>query len=652
MVLFMFRGLLSELPVLIFFFLVSFTPAYAQDDDCGRGNKKAEKYYNQALTEYNAKNYRSLDINLRKALEEDNEFVDAYLLKARLAEEAGNHKAMADALGKALEICPDIAPSAYFKLGSYFFSLRQYEDALTNLRKFSEYGDIKPEEAARAGKLIETIKFRLDALSNPVPFDPESVEGISTAADEYLPIISPDNEIAFFTRRFSKESRNNLTQQLTEEFTFSRFENNMFGKGEKMPPPFNTNEKEGGATVTIDNKHLYFTICRPEQKGINCDIYYSGLKNNTWQAITNMGEHMNDPLQWDSQPSISSDGNTLYFASTRDGGFGGIDIYKCTRDEDGKWGKPVNLGPGINTSGNEKSPFIHTDSKTLYFSSDSLTGMGGYDIFYSRQLDNGEWQKPKNIGYPINTESDDLGFFVSTDGKTGYFASNKLQGKGGWDIYSFFLYPEARPERVLFIKGELKDEITGKPLRSHIEFKDTQTMEVYRVNVDSATGQYVSALNFRNDYIMTVKGKDIIPVSRYISKDDTAFAGVSKLNLSSSKVEVGKPYTLNDIYFATNSFSLTDASQFVLLQFADFLKENPSLKILIEGHTDNVNDDQSNLILSENRAKAVYDFLVSSEIEPSRLSFKGFGESRPVSSNDTEAGRARNRRTQFVVLSR
>ena len=175
-------------------------------------------------------------------------------------------------------------------------------------------------------------------------------------------------------------------------------------------------------------------------------------------------------------------------------GLGGYDIYKTTKDKDGEWGIPENLGPGINTAGNEKAPFIHTDSQTLYFSSDGLMGLGGYDIFYSRLNENGTWSEPKNIGYPINSFDDDVGFFVSTDGHYGYFASNKFDGFGGWDLYSFDLYEEARPEKVLLVRGKITvREFTGFK-DTKVEIKNVESKKITELEVDSITGEYFGAV--------------------------------------------------------------------------------------------------------------------------------------------------------------
>ncbi|MEC8832081.1 MAG: OmpA family protein, partial [Bacteroidota bacterium] len=354
--------------------------------------------------------------------------------------------------------------------------------------------------------------------------------------------------------------------------------------------------------------------------------------------------------------TVTSDNKTIYFTSNRKGGTGGLDIYKTEKDTAGKWGPPVNLGEVINTTGNEKSPFIHPDKQTLYFSSDGHRGLGGYDIFISRMKKNKDkgsrekgikWVKPVNIGYPINGEDDDLGFFVSTDGKTGYFSSTNTSEKyrsfGGWDLYHFSLYEGARPEKVLFLKGDLKGE-DGKPIENaKMELTNVRTKEVTEVEVDAKMGKYATVITLEeeDDYIMNVTKENYAFTSKYISSKEAVEKveeGKQTLDfdLEIKEVVVDEPYMIDNIQFASNSSSvLTVESMLILDGFTKYLITNNEMEVAIYGHTDAVGSDNDNLSLSENRARSVKDYLVLSGISTSRLAFKGFGESRPVATNDT-----------------
>jgi len=306
----------------------------------------------------------------------------------------------------------------------------------------------------------------------------------------------------------------------------------------------------------------------------------------------------------------------------------------------------------INTKGSEKSPFFHSDGQTLYFSSTGQMGYGSYDIFFSKLDKDNNWQVPKNIGYPINSENDDLGFFVSTDGRSGYFASNKLKGLGGWDIYTFPLYKEARPERVLFLKGALKNENNQMITDGRVELKNTRTKEITTVDVDSLTGKYVAVVAFNDDHILTVKQPGKAFSSEYLSMSDSTLNKPKQLDVEIQQIEVGKNYRINSIYFETNSAEVNLQTISIIEELAGFLNENPTVNIAIQGHTDNVGDAQTNLKLSQDRSRHVYETLVKNGIIAERLSSTGYGATKPVSSNQTEKGRALNRRTEFTITAK
>ncbi|MCX6297013.1 MAG: OmpA family protein, partial [Bacteroidetes bacterium] len=314
----------------------------------------------------------------------------------------------------------------------------------------------------------------------------------------------------------------------------------------------------------------------------------------------------------------------------------------------------------INTSGDEKSAFIHSDFQTLYFSSDGLPGVGGFDIFFSKKGPDGKWGEPKNIGIPINTARDDLGFFVSTDGHLGYFASNepsRTNGKsvGKYDIFSFELYKEARPDEVAFFKGKIEDFGHGEPTGFKVEVKDVVTNKITEGMVDTITGNYAVVVNtkVKNDLIISVKKDNYAFNSKLIKKDSLINSKPVKLDLEVDSIQVGKTYTLNNIYYKTNSADLDPSSAVVIDEFADFLKAHPTIKIEVRGHTDNVGDAKSNLSLSTDRAFSVRDLLISKGINEKRLiNFKGYGASMPIANNTTEAGRAKNRRTEFVIIEK
>ena len=622
-------------------------------------DKKTDKIYQEGIEYLKKRSYNLAGQQMRRVVNVEPGCVDAYFVLGivNFKKADNNFREAEKNFLKVIELCPDYDVYAYYYLGEIYYGQEKFGPALKNLDEFLKDVDKikKDEDYNRAVDLHKFSKFYLDMIKNPVPFAPKVVDGISTRENEYLPILSPDNQMALFTREIKLEpGRNSLFREtkLKEKFLYSlRDSLGAFAAGEEMPEPFNINDNEGGATLTADNNTLYYTVCKYDnvKKYLNCDIYYSEFAGYYWSEIKSVSSKINLPGSWESQPTISPDGRTLYFVSDRSGGFGGYDIYRSIKGETGDWGTPINLGPLINSTGNEKSPFLHPDEKTLYFSSDGWMGLGGYDVFFVRQDEHGMWTKPRNIGYPINSTEDEVGFFVSTDGTQGFFASNKFNGKGGWDLYSFDLYDAARPEKVLFIKGNVKSEFSAEPLKAHIELKNLETKKISNIPMDTITGNYVAVAPFNSDYIMTVKKAGHVYESKYIAKVDSMFKLPAKVDIEMKPIELNKSYRINDIYFPFNSFDLTNESKVVLDQLIDFLHENQSISIEIQGHTDNIGTDASNLKLSESRAQSVYNYLVEKDVSATRLSYKGFGKSVPVAGNDTGEGRAKNRRTVFVI---
>jgi len=697
-----------------------------------------------------------------------------------------------------IEHCSDFHADCYYLLGVINYSQAEMDEAIKWFKKFKDFkhADYErfPEDYAKKVQDIDDVIKDYDEeqalLKNKVPFDPMLVTNVSSEEfPEYFPMISPDNELMFFTRKVDVREIGSFVAVMEEHFSFATRSNisTPFDKGQKFSAPFNTGEftSYGAATMSVDNKEMIICACKDEMQNsgksyLNCDLYRteyerSGKGGNdfTWTPLENMGDGINTPNGWEGQPTLSADGNIMYFTAmrptTKDN-----DIYVVYRDKNGKWGNAMPFDE-INTAGKDKSPFLHQDSETLYFVStctDERKGAGGLDIFYIRK-ENGKWSKPKNIGIPINSPDDELGIFVSTNGELAYYSSRT---GGDWNIYAFELYAEARPSAVTIMKGELNDE-NGKPITdATIEVAYDGTGEKSTVRVNGNDGKYAVVVKnpTKQDVMVTVKKegyafdsklitkeefaqqaqtapKDIalankktdeVPsirpktevsssvnsdvavnvsaknsptnnstqaksstvsnsskadskvtetknssspsspkveskVTETVSANNTSPKTVSgnsisksssskslpiatskntpvsmpKNNLVIKKLEVGVPYTINDILFATNSSELSDRSKFILREFSNFLKENPSSKILIQGHTDNAGDATINLNLSQKRAEAVKDYLISLSISADRLNAKGYGDTMPKLANTTETNKAKNRRTDFVLES-
>ena len=631
-------------------FLFVFGLSAQDNNDCFVQKKRSVKLMkklNQNLPHYSFSDVK----NVLKGIEEKEgisaQIYDMYALIYWLKEDVLKSREYAK---KCLNLCPEKFSTSNYIMGMIHFQLRDYQICADYIEKASEIG-LKNRFKEDATITLENSRILAQIMRDTVPYNPEIVKGVSTEADEYLPLISPDQEIALYTRRGLRDEYGVIDKK-SEDFVFSEGSMEDFNEGEEMAYPFNQNNNEGGATITIDNKILYFTICSQFYTSYNnCDIYYVEKdKDGEWSDLKPM-KSINNPKSWESQPSISSDGTTLVFASDRRGGFGGIDLYIVKKDEFGYWGVPQNMGEIINSTLNEKSPFFHVDGETMYFASQQFPSLGGYDIFMSKLGEDNKWKKPHNLGYPINTEDDELGMFVTTDGQTAYFCSNKLDGVGGWDLYSFDLYEKVKPERVLFIKGDIKDSEGILVDSVSLELKNITTNEITKISVNG--GKYVSALTLEDsdDVLITFNKEGYAFNSHYISSTDESFSGPAKMDVEINKVESGKTFELNNIYFATDSFNINKVTKSILTEFSNYLKENSNLKLLISGHTDDVGNKEDNLILSTNRARSVYTFLVESGVDESRLNYKGFGEDRPIYDNSTRKGRAKNRRTECTIVN-
>lgn len=677
---------------LILLMLVFCLPFYLwsqeDEDPCQQNvDKKYEKLFKKARDLQNKGNRSEAQAIYSDILDEFPEYLDAnyyYAMSYYYPIQRNNmiidNKTFAqraiDAFNRINVVCPThkIVHNLYGARLAY-----RMEDFQTAI-KFAKVlidnpDDCKMEDLDEAEVLLRAAKFYDKVLNHPVPFDPIPVYGISTKYDEYLATISPDGEQFYFTRRMPYSDPNSYfnDKDSREFFSISTIgKNGKFGMGTPLPHPFNQSENEGSPTINATNDYLIFSKMTPhktvkqlENGGTqtrvypNFDLYSSEYINGEWTEPQSLGPKINLPDFYESQPSLSSDGSTLFFVSDRPGGLGKnmeettLDIWFSTRDVNGGWSAPVNLGATINTPGNEKSPFLHTDSRTLYFSSDTHRGLGGFDIFYAKLDDKNRWQTPENIGHPINTEHDEVDFFVSLDGKTAYFSSNNL-GTNDWNIYQFELYEEARPRNMVLIKGEVSSD-DGDLSGTIVEIRDTASQVIATAKVNEISGKYAIATEVDKEkpveIVVNVKKPGHSFDTKLITTENLVNS-VAHSDAEVKKVESGKSYDLHDIHFGTNLHNLTPRSMRIIDLFVEFLTENPTIKVEIQGHTDNIGDDNANQVLSEKRAQSVYDYVISKGIKASRLRYKGYGENSPIASNDTAEGRAKNRRTVFLIYEK
>ena len=464
---------------------------------------------------------------------------------------------------------------------------------------------------------------------------------INSAESEYLPCLTIDGKEFFFTRR---------VRGFDEDFFSAKWDGKDWVKAAPLGGNVNTDQNEGAQMISQDGQWLVFTACNRKDGWGSCDIYISFLTPQGWSEGTNLGGQINTD-QWESQPCLSPDKRDLYFASKRPGGYGGSDIYVSHLQLNGEWTSPENLGPQINTSGDEASPFIHADNQTFYFTSNGLQGYGGPDLFYCRKGPKGDWSVPENLGYPINTIYDEGTLFIAADAKTAYYTSDRTDSKGGLDIYSFELPDNVRPYKTLWVKGQVLDKKTKKGLPSAVELIDLTTKQtISKVQTDER-GNYLITLPVGKDYAFNVNRKGYLFYSDNFFLSNRSPDSTYEKNIPLQPIEANASVVLKNVFFDVNKFDLKLESEAELDKLVQLMNDNPTVKIQIGGHTDNVGKPADNLVLSNNRAKAVVTYLVSKNISAQRLTAKGFGETQPVADNKTEEGRAMNRRTEMKVIS-
>jgi len=625
-------------------FLILFTGvAMAQESSYSTTNKEAIKYFALANRAVDDGMFDEAITQLQKAIDKDEKFTEAHALIADVYRLKKNNKQAVESYRKVIAINPDFGRAIYIKLGEVEAIEGQYDEAKKHLEKYLTYPNITSSNSAFAQKVIANCNFAINAIQHPVPFKPVNMgPEVNTAADEYSPVATADEKTLIFTRQINAN----------EDFYQSNKTNNKWQTATYLSNNINTpNFNEGSESISQDGKFLFFTGCnRPDGMG-RCDIYVAQKKGDDWGKPFDLSAPVNTS-GWESQPSISADGRTLYFVSNRKGGYGGYDIWKSKLTDKG-WGEPENLGPNINTAGNEQSPFIHADDSTLYFCSNGWPGMGGQDLFVSKLGKDGKWQKPENLGYPINTNGDESGLTISANGSTAYFSSNTLGGFGGFDIYTFDMPVNIRPRMVTYVKGIVSDLKTKLPLEAAVEIIDLQNnLPVYQDFSSAEKGDFLATLTSGKNYGLNISKDGYLFYSENFSLVGHQPNNPFDISVLLEPIEIGNKVILKNIFFDTNKFDIKPDSKPELDKLVNFLTLNPTLHVEISGHTDNVGNDQANQILSEARAKAVFAYLINNKIDPARLVYKGYGKTQPIAPNETEEGRSQNRRTEFKIIAK
>lgn len=627
--------------ILLLFCLLLSIPAAAQP---GSSNRRAQLAFEKAGELLRNQQYEHAIASLEKAISIDPEFAAAYQQLGDVYRRQRNYEIAAKKYEKVTQLDPTLTPLTWFGLGESLLHIGNYHEALAALKRYRNTPGLRPDGKRLNDKYIADCEFAIKAVSEPVAFSPQNPgPAINSPYDEYFPRLTADQQTIIFTRK--KDNRENFFESSRD--STDKWQEAEFLKGQVNSERYN----EGAHCISPDGKYLFFTGCnRPDGLG-SCDIYVSRREGDRWGKPYNLGAPVNTP-GWEAQPALAADGRTLYFVSNRQGGQGGYDIWKTSLTADGQWAEPQNLGPAINTPYDENSPYIHADNQTLYFASNGWPGLGDKDIFKSRMDTSGHWEQPVNLGYPINDHHEQSALTVSMNGSRAFFATRRPDAIGGLDIYAFQLPVASRPDPVAYLKGIIVDAEGNDPLQAEVTVTDIATNQVlYNELADYEDGTFLAPLPFGKTYALHVNQPGYLFFSEsYPLEDSLKINDAYEIRIPLSRIKVGKSETLSNIFFETDRYALLPQSKSDLEQLVRFLDQNGQVLVEISGHTDNTGTEAYNQQLSEKRAKAVYDYLAQAGISAQRLRFKGYGQSRPIATNDTPEGRQLNRRTDFTVI--
>ena len=629
---------------LIFFIAFAYA-ANAQTYNAEKINKKAVDLYERALSKLQNDQFKESIPLLKKAIETDGKYADATLSLASVYGELKNYKTSVEYFEKGRAI-----DTGYFRFFNLPYSINlaglgRFNDALHAINDFLNIKELSDKSLKSGEYRKRTYEFGIQ-YANRYPagnyvFTPANLgDSVNSEKSEYYPSITINDSQFVFTRR---------GEGFREDFFEATIlQNKKYTKSKLINGDINLEPSKGAINISQDGEWLIFAGYNFPGGYGDFDLYISYDTPTGWSEPENLGRNINTE-SWESSPSVSPDKRALYFSSNRPGGYGGKDLYVSYRMPNGRWGPAKNMGSSVNTSGDELAPFIHADNATLYFTSDGLPGYGNSDIFLCRKGPNNEWSIPQNLGFPINTIENEGSLFVSADGKTAFYASDRSDSRGGLDIYTFELRPDVRPAKTLYVKGKVYDVKTGKGLPSGVELIDNANQQsVTNVQTDE-TGHYFITLPTGKDYTFIVNRKGYLFFSELFPLSKNEPDSTYNKDIPMRPIELNASLVLKNILFETKSAQLQAISLIEINKLLQLLTENPTLKVQINGYTDNVGLPASNSKLSTGRAKAVVDYLMNKGIDIKRLLYKGFGEAKPVADNKTEAGRAMNRRTEFVV---
>ena len=620
---------------------------FSQNYNPDKINAKALDTYDEAIVLLKDGMIKESIPVLQNCIALDSNFVDAYL---SLGAAYGQLK-MYSASVLQYEIAKQ-KDSLYFKVYQLPYAINlagqgNFKKALELVDSFLSIPKLTDRSINAAKYRKKCFEFAIDYQTKHPDqdlyhFNPVNLgDSVNSIYAEYYPTVTVSDNILVFTR---------AGIHMREDFMESSMSKKGFSFAKPIAGDINIEPKKGAITSSQDGEWILFAGQFSGQGFGNYDIYKSVYTPKGWSEPENLGANINTEF-WESSPSLSPDNRVLFFSSNRPGGYGGKDLYISYRTAEGKWSPAKNMGPAINTKGDELAPFIHPDNQTLYYTSDGLPGYGGSDIYVLRKNGEGDWGSPINIGYPINTIENEGSLAVSADGLTAYYASDRADSRGDLDLYQFEMRPDIRPYRTLYVKGFVSDKQTGKGLPSSVELFDNENNKALMKVQTDEKGEYFITLPTGRDYTFTVNRKGYLFYSEQYALSKKEADSTYQKNIALQAVALHANFVFNNILFKNNSYELPNAAFIELNKLLQVLNENPSIKLEISGHTDNIGKADDNLSLSTNRAKAIVNYLTSKGIDDKRLSYKGYGATKPIADNSKEEGRSKNRRTEFTITA-
>jgi outer membrane protein OmpA-like peptidoglycan-associated protein len=620
-------------------------------------SQMANFYYEKGKELYDEGEYDAAIEEFNTALEKDADHLNSLCYLGYSLFEKENYREVVNTFDHLEKVADKNYWAWYLYLrGLANEALENWEQAVKDYDLFLERYSTAADRAtyhhkAQSKRFYAQHAAKVRAAQSNMPQPVNLGKGVNSISSDVMPQINPTGDRLYFTseRKGGFDDKQEDENDWGEDIYFIENKGGQWGSPKLLPEPINSYNNDGTSTFSADGQQMIYVKCGEEGGIGSCDLWTCTLEGDQWTKASNLGNVVNSE-DWDSQPSLSSDGNTIIFVSSRKGSYdGSMDLYMTRKNKFGQWGPPQNMGATLNTPFGEKSPYLAPDGKTLYFASEGHPGFGDYDIFVS-VYEEGKWSEPKNLGAPLNSPGEDTYFTISASGEDAYFASNR-SGYGDMDLFSVSIPEELRPKPSVIVKGVVSNAKTQEKLDAWVLVEDLTTGElIATAKSNSLSGEYLVVLPAGRNYSVSANKESFFFYSNSFNVPSTARYQEIKKDIALKPVEKGARVVLNNIFFETGKATLTQESYIELSKAVALLNTNKKMVVEVGGHTDNVGSDEANMKLSHERARSVRDFLVKSGIEAERLEAKGYGETQPVADNDTEEGRKANRRTEFVVL--